>query len=138
MVDLVASNQKLKQRSRNILRKVSKHCSVMTDQYLDDLLTHCNGRVKLAIVVAEKGLSIEQSQRELDMAKGVLANVLAVENGSQVEEPLVNGSSRRQRVLCIDGGGSKCAAVAGTLSDNTGNGVAGPCNLYEPQLLERE
>ncbi|OKL56265.1 hypothetical protein UA08_08459 [Talaromyces atroroseus] len=102
MVDLIASNKKLKQRSRNILRKVSKHCSLMADHDLDDLLARCNGRVKLAIVVAEKGTSIEQSQLELDMAQGVLAKVLAHENGSQVEQPLVNGSNRHRAVLCID------------------------------------
>ncbi|EED22174.1 glucokinase regulator family protein, putative [Talaromyces stipitatus ATCC 10500] len=131
MVDLIASNQKLKQRSRNILRKVSRRCSSMVDYELDDLLARCDGRVKLAIVVAEKGLSVEESREQLEMAQGVLARVIATEDDVQVKKPLVNGFKRHRSVLCIDGGGSKCAAVVGYSGGKIGKGVAGPCNLTD-------
>ncbi|KUL90177.1 hypothetical protein ZTR_02178 [Talaromyces verruculosus] len=131
MVDLIASNQKLKQRSRNILRKVSRQCSTMTDQALDDLLARCDGRVKVALVVAEKGISVEESREQLEAAQGVLAKVIATEDGIEIKKPLVNGFKHHRSVLCIDGGGSKCAAVVGDSSGNIGKGVAGPCNLTD-------
>ncbi|KAE8554995.1 hypothetical protein EYB25_003542 [Talaromyces marneffei] len=131
MVDLIASNQKLKQRSRNILRKVSKRCSSMTDQELDDLLARCDSRVKVALVVAEKGISVEESREQLEAAQGVLAKVIAIEKAVQVKKPLVNGFKHHRTVLCIDGGGSKCAAVVGDSSGNIGRGVSGPCNLTD-------
>lgn len=101
----------------------------MTDQYLDDLLTRCDGRVKVALVVAEKGLSVEESRNQLEAAQGVLAKVIAIEDQVQVKKPLVNGFKHQRSVLCIDGGGSKCAAVVGDSSGNIGKGVAGACNL---------
>lgn len=129
MVDLIASNKKLKQRSRNILRKASRRCLAMTDQDLDDLLARCDGRVKVALVVAEKGLSVEESMEQLEVAQGVLAKVIVTENEAQVKKPLVNGFKHHRSVLCIDGGGSKCAAAVGNSNGNIGKGVAGPCNL---------
>lgn len=101
----------------------------MTDQDLDDLLARCDGRVKVALVVAEKGLSVEESKMQLEAAQGVLAKVIATEDEVQVKKPLVNGYKYHRSVLCIDGGGSKCAAVVGASSGNIGKGVAGPCNL---------
>lgn len=101
----------------------------MTDQDLDDLLARCDGRVKVALVVAEKGLSVEVSKEQLGAAQGVLAKVIAAEDEAQVKKPLVNGFKRHRSVLCIDGGGSKCAAVVGDSRGNIGKGVAGPCNL---------
>ena len=88
MVDLIASNQKLKQRSKTILQQVSKRCSSMTNQELDDLLARCDGRVKVALVVAEKGISVEESKRQLEMAQGVLAKVIATEEDTQVQKNL--------------------------------------------------
>ncbi|KAL2860027.1 hypothetical protein BJX68DRAFT_275482 [Aspergillus pseudodeflectus] len=129
MVDLIASNQKLKQRSRNILRKVSRRCSTMTDQDLDDLLARCGGRVKVALVVAEKGISVEESREQLEMAQGVLAKVITTEDEAPVKTPLINGFKHHRSVLCIDGGGSKCAAVVGDTGGDLGEGFAGPCNL---------
>lgn len=101
----------------------------MTDQALDDLLARCDGRVKVALVVAEKGISVEESRDQLEAAQGVLAKVIATEDGVEIKKSLVNGFKHHRSVLCIDGGGSKCAAVVGDSSGNIGKGVAGPCNL---------
>lgn len=101
----------------------------MTNQELDDLLARCDGRVKVALVVAEKGISVEESKRQLEMAQGVLAKVIATEQDTQVQKQMVNGYTGRRAVLCIDGGGSKCAAVVGDFNGNLGRGISGPCNL---------
>ena len=46
----------------------------MTDEDLDDLLARCDGRVKVALVVAEKGLSVEESREQLEEAQGVVGD----------------------------------------------------------------
>lgn len=99
----------------------------MSDAALDTLLLKCNGSVKLALLVAETGLPVGDCLAKLDLAGGVLAKALDMRS----VDAQVNGCSTpdRQYVLCIDGGGTKCAAV---ISDRTGvirRGIAGPCNL---------
>lgn len=134
MVDLNASNLKLKQRSRNILRELSQRCAGMADASLDELLVSCAGSVKLALVVAEKELTVDESKRRLEEAQGVLARVLATDGRVHSDKALVNGvnaSKPKDPVLCIDGGGSKCAAVLGTTTGVTSRGIAGPCNLTD-------
>ncbi|OJJ65791.1 hypothetical protein ASPBRDRAFT_164676 [Aspergillus brasiliensis CBS 101740] len=134
MVDLIASNQKLKQRSRNILRRVSRQCSTMTDQDLDDLLARCGGRVKVALLVADKGISVKESREQLEIAQGVLAKAIATEDKASVKTPLINGLKHHRLALCIDGGGSKCAALVGDTSGNLGKAVAGSCNLTDGEF----
>ena len=131
MVDLVASNNKLKQRSRNILRKLSPRCDNMTDEQLDDLLAQCDRSVKLALMTANTGLSVEQSRRELESAGGILAQALKAANKSCTgNQPNDSAAPDRRFILCIDGGGSKCAAViTDEKGDILGRGLAGPCNL---------
>jgi N-acetylmuramic acid 6-phosphate etherase len=130
MVDLVASNLKLKQRSRNILRRLSGKCQSSSDAELDALLARCNASVKLAILVAETGESVETCQGYVDAAGGVLANALAAISRPIGQKP---ASAPTQRFsLCIDGGGTKCAAVVADGTNVVGQGSAGPCNLYGP------
>lgn len=124
MVDMVASNLKLEQRSRNILRRLSPTCSSLPDSELNKLLAQCDGSVKMAILVAETQDSVEKCRECLDKAGGVLAAAMP-------EKPLV-AEIKRELVLCIDGGGSKCAAVATDLAGALYHGYAGPCNLYDP------
>lgn len=121
MVDLMASNLKLEQRSRNILRRVSPKCGSLADSELTTLLEKCNGSVKLAILVAETQETIENCQICLDKAGGVLSAALP-------ENPL-RSESKRDFVLCVDGGGSKCAAVVADASGTLYHGNSGPCNL---------
>ncbi|GAQ10212.1 N-acetylmuramic acid 6-phosphate etherase [Aspergillus lentulus] len=135
MVDLVASNLKLEQRSRNILRRLSARCDSMTDEELDELLTRCKGRVKLALLVAETGQPVEQCEETLASAGGVLAKVLQISSAEvrHVQTPATN----RQYVLCIDGGGTKCAAVIANLKGSVvGRGTTGPCNLTDGNAME--
>lgn len=129
MVDVVASNLKLEQRSRNILRRLSVKCNSSSDEELDGLLAGCNRSVKLAILVAESGESVETCREYSEAAGGVLAKALAAIPKRSKQKP-VGTIPTRQFVLCIDGGGTKCAAVVANGVDIVGRGSAGPCNLY--------
>ncbi|KAJ5742446.1 uncharacterized protein N7511_011465 [Penicillium nucicola] len=127
MVDLVASNLKLKQRSLNILRRLSSKCHTLSDEDLYTLLSRCNHSVKLAILVAETGDSVETCEIYLRAAGGVLANAMTA-----VSKPIIpEGVSGRPFTLCIDGGGTKCAAVVTDGADIVFRGCAGPCNLTD-------
>lgn len=128
MVDLQASNLKLKQRSKNILKRLSSKCAAMADSELDELLIECERSVKLAFLVAETGKSVETCKGDLQSAGEILAKVLdvAVPDARPVSNELV-----RKFALCIDGGGTKCAAVVADAAGNTTRGYAGPCNLYD-------
>lgn len=129
MVDLVASNLKLEQRSRNILRRLSGKCQSLSDAELDTLLARCNSSVKLAILVAESGESVETCQGYFDAAGGVLANALAAISKPIEQKPTSTATQRF--ALCIDGGGTKCAAAVADGTKIVGQGSAGPCNLYD-------
>ncbi|KAF4761088.1 hypothetical protein HAV15_005926 [Penicillium sp. str.  len=129
MVDLVASNLKLEQRSRNILRRLSGKCQSSSDAELDTLLARCNSSVKLAILVAESGESVETCQGYFDAAGGVLANALAAISKPIEQKP--TSTATEKFALCIDGGGTKCAAVVADGTKMVGQGSAGPCNLTD-------
>lgn len=130
MVDLIASNEKLAQRSRNILRSLSARCFSMTEQALDELLAKCDRSVKLALVVVEKDVTVEQGRQQLKDADGVLDRVLHPGKDIRFLKSPMNGSRPYVPVLCIDGGGSKCAAVTAISNNIRGQGISGPCNLY--------
>lgn len=102
----------------------------MSDMSLDDLLARCDGSVKLTLVVAETDLPVGQSRQRLQAAAGVLVRALAPNSIIYSESSLANGSKQKSSVICVDGGGSKCAAVVATSSGIMGRGVGGPCNLY--------
>lgn len=126
MVDMVASNLKLEQRARNMLRRLSGECNGLSDSDLDSLLAKCNGSVKLAILVVETGGTVESCQKVLTSAGGVLAKALIeASRPAQITLP-----EARQFVLCIDGGGTKCAAVVGDKDGAVSYGFAGSCNMY--------
>jgi N-acetylmuramic acid 6-phosphate etherase len=132
MVDLSASNLKLKQRSRNILRHLSLPCAAMTDAALDELLASCHGSVKLALMVSRSGLSVEESRDQLDAVGGVLAKAftelqLSAQNELYARQNPQNTS--RRLVLCVDAGGSKCRAIVRDYYDAIGKGFAGPCSM---------
>ncbi|KAF9884615.1 hypothetical protein FE257_001437 [Aspergillus nanangensis] len=131
MVDMVASNKKLEQRSRNILRRLSRSCEAMTDEDLDSLLLKCDGSVKLSLLVAETNLAVGDCRRHLELAGGVLAKALSMNATTSHRNSHVQETDQRF-VLCIDGGATKCAA---TIADHTGaiigQGRTGACNLTD-------
>ncbi|KAL3431947.1 hypothetical protein BDV09DRAFT_206273 [Aspergillus tetrazonus] len=140
MVGLVASNAKLRQRSRNILRRLSAECASMSNSELDSLLSRCKGSLKLALLVVATGKPVEECREVLEAADQQLAKALELAATSTLQQ---GAEGRRQRgqstelILCIDGGGSKCAAV---VADKTGavlgRGEAGPCNITDGTCLD--
>jgi N-acetylmuramic acid 6-phosphate etherase len=72
MVDLRATNLKLKDRSERILMEV---CDVTREQ-ARDLLERSGGTVKTAIVMRFLGVSCEEAERALDEHGGVIRRVL--------------------------------------------------------------
>ena len=72
MVDLRATNLKLKDRSERILMEV---CDVSREQ-ARDLLETSGGTVKTAIVMRVLGVSCEEAERALDEHGGVIRRVL--------------------------------------------------------------
>ncbi|KAJ5935064.1 hypothetical protein N7466_004611 [Penicillium verhagenii] len=129
MVDMVASNLKLEQRARNILRRLSAKCNIMSDSELDALLAKCSRSVKLAILVAETEASVESCQLTLTSTGGVLA--MALSKALQSPQLSSSNSHRRLYSLCIDGGGTKCSAVIADINGVISRGSAGPCNITD-------
>lgn len=120
MVDVKATNLKLKQRARNIIRELCKTSCPESDAELDDLLRRCGGSVKLAIATLMLGVPVSEAQHRLDDAEGILGQLSTPKPNSAM--PTVNGHGQPRYVLCVDGGGSKCAAFV--LSDNGEDGTA--------------
>jgi N-acetylmuramic acid 6-phosphate etherase len=78
MVDLRASNTKLADRARRIVRAVTN----LSDSESERLLRDCGGEVKTAIVRHYTGCSSNDARRLLDAAHGHLRNALQSHVGS--------------------------------------------------------
>jgi N-acetylmuramic acid 6-phosphate etherase len=81
MVDLRASNTKLADRARRIVRAVTK----LTPAESERLLTECNGEVKTAIVSYDRGVSADEARQLLTASHGHLRSALqrdASQNGN--------------------------------------------------------
>lgn len=72
MVDLKASNSKLRDRARRIVASAAN----ISGENAAELLERCNGEVKTAIVAARRGVSAEQARKELERAHGSVRNAL--------------------------------------------------------------
>ncbi len=72
MVDLQATNSKLKRRSRQILELA---CN-LSPESAQELLERCHGKVKVAIVTHHLNLTPTAAQAVLDQANGVIAQAL--------------------------------------------------------------
>lgn len=129
MVDLKATNLKLQQRSRNILRSICGTKCPRTDEELDAVLSSSGGSVKIAIVSLRLGIPVPEAITRLRDSGGVLAKVLEQEQITQIL-PTTNGTARKY-ALCIDGGGSKCAAAIISADGGIICGEAGGCNVTD-------
>ena len=126
MVDVKPTNIKLQHRARSILREICGERCPTNNEDLDSTLESCNKNVKLAAVVISLNVPVTEAQRLLDEAGGVLALVLERAKPSLALSP--NAQKKIPHYLCVDAGGSKCAAVI--LSENgiEGTGFYGTCN----------
>lgn len=129
MIDLKATNNKLSQRSRNIVRTICGPSCPTSDDELDSILSVCNGSVKLAVATILLQATADDAAKRLEVTNGVLSDALkhsaVVPLGPTVTNRIVND----EFVLCVDGGGSKCAAVLLGRNGQEGRGEAGECNV---------
>ena len=133
MIDVKATNAKLRQRARNILRTICGGRCPSSDADLDDLLHRCDGSVKLAAASLMLERPVSEARGRLQAAGDMLAKVLdeATQAVDQETGPPVNGMSNMGYILCVDGGGSKCAAVIRDRFGGLWRGEAGPCNATD-------
>ncbi|KAJ5815418.1 hypothetical protein N7474_007195 [Penicillium riverlandense] len=82
MVDLKISNEKLHDRARRVVRAIVPETAVFDvsrDDVLDEILTRCDGHVKLSILVATSGCSPEEGRAKLQASTGSLKRALEME-----------------------------------------------------------
>jgi N-acetylmuramic acid 6-phosphate etherase len=70
MVDVVASNSKLRARADRLLQELAG------DDYAPELLDAAGGRVKTAVVMARRKVGAAEAERLLDEAGGRLAELM--------------------------------------------------------------
>lgn len=125
MIDVKATNVKLKQRARNILRFVGGDACTQTDEELDSILHDCGGSVKLAAATIVLKVSVAEAEQRLRRNQGVLAKVF-----EEAKDPETRNTSQDEGlVLCVDAGGTSCKAVIMSRDGTSGTGVTGPCNV---------
>lgn len=129
MVDVKATNLKLQQRARNILREVCGSGCPNSDAELDEVLQQSGGSVKVAIAMISLGASADEARQRLDEVNGVLGILL--QDADTRQQPRVNGahSNEQSFVLCVDGGGSKCAAYVIGQNGEYGEAKGPACNV---------
>lgn len=129
MIDLKSSNEKLEQRSKNIIRTICGQRSPVLDEDLDTLLTASGGSVKLAVATILLATTTEVAAKRLEDANGVLADVISDSHNNISSLNGTVSESEEGYVLCVDGGGSKCGAVLLGKNGDIGEGEAGGCNV---------
>lgn len=133
MVDLRATNQKLRHRTNRIVREVTG----LDVHTADLLLERCNRELKTALVSHLAGVSPEEARERLRQANGRVRSAVMVsgKNGSHYSK---NGHSHRsasqeELFLGIDGGGTQTVALLATRTRDghmklLGRGESGPSN----------
>jgi N-acetylmuramic acid 6-phosphate etherase len=125
MVDLRATNSKLRARTNRIVRVLTG----LSMQEADELLKRCGGELKTALVVRLGDLEPEEARAKLTAANGQVRQALA----SKAIRPAPHGA-HPTLALGIDGGGTHTVALlAKTARDGwtqLGRGVAGSSNLH--------
>lgn len=120
MVDLRATNTKLKARTNRIVR----HLLGVNNEQADELLAQCSGELKTAIVVGHTGNSPDEARSKLAESGGRIAAVLGRREA---------GIGYPHHVLGIDGGGTQVQAILAVIEDGKprvlGRGQGGPANV---------
>lgn len=127
MVDLRATNVKLRARTNRIVRQLTG----LAHEQADDLLRRCEGELKTALVSQLAGVSPEEARERLRAAGGQVRRAV----GAPVP-PRPAAEVRRDLVLGIDGGGTHTVALLARVADAVGKdwhvlgrGESGPSNL---------
>jgi N-acetylmuramic acid 6-phosphate etherase len=126
LVDLQATNTKLKTRAQRIVQ----HLTNLDAGSAAELLTRCNGELKTSIVSARLNLSPDEARQRLQNAAGHLRRAIQTETDS------ASSITFSDLLLGIDAGGTSTEAVLarrdGTKLKIIGRGTAGPAN---PQVI---
>ncbi|KAI1122368.1 putative glucokinase regulator family protein [Nemania abortiva] len=125
MIDVRATNVKLKHRARNIIRLVGGGACAQSDIELDHVLECCRGSVKLAAATIGLKVPVVEAEDRLQRHGGVLARVFEEAHKRKVREKSLDDGL----VLCVDAGGTSCKAVIMSKDGEMGVGMAGPCNV---------
>jgi N-acetylmuramic acid 6-phosphate etherase len=124
MVDLRATNSKLRARTNRIVRGLTG----LSRQDADHLLQRCDGDLKIALVARLRGVEPEEARARLAAANGQVRQALGSESAQPGSEP------HHDLALGIDGGGTSTVALLAKAPPGgwtvLGRGVAGSSNLH--------
>ncbi len=125
MVDLRATNTKLKARSNRIVR----HFTGLSSEAAEELLRQCGGELKTALVAQQAGLTPDEARERLKAVGGQVRNAVG-----RILSPDAPTLSARDLILGIDGGGTGTVALLAAIGEDgtyrvVGRGEAGPSNL---------
>jgi N-acetylmuramic acid 6-phosphate etherase len=121
MVDLRATNNKLRIRSQRIVRQVTG----VSAEEAAALLERSSGEVKTAIVAQLAGVEVEEARRRLTAGGGRVGEAVGI-----TSPRVANRGQAPSLLLGIDGGGSHTVALLADAAGNIlGRGEAGPSNL---------
>jgi N-acetylmuramic acid 6-phosphate etherase len=119
MVDLRATNVKLRARTNRIVR----HLLGVEAEVADALLARCDGELKTALVAGRAGLSADDARKRLADTGGRVSEVLTAARLAARHPTLRLG---------VDGGGTRTVALLGTIGPRgttvVGRGEGGPSN----------
>ncbi|MCS6864454.1 MAG: N-acetylmuramic acid 6-phosphate etherase [Gemmataceae bacterium] len=133
MVDLRATNQKLRHRTNRIVREVTG----LDVHTADVLLERCNRELKTALVCHLAGVSPEEARERLRQANGRVRSAVMIsgKNGSHHTQNgyHLRSASHEEFFLGIDGGGTQTVALLATRTRDgymklLGRGESGPSN----------
>lgn len=128
MVDLRATNSKLRARTNRIVRILTG----LSVAEATALLEQCDGELKTALVVQSACVSPEEARRRLQAANGQVRSALVRE--TQTSATTTTSTVCADLVLGVDGGGTNTVALLARATQARtplilGKGQAGPSNL---------
>jgi N-acetylmuramic acid 6-phosphate etherase len=122
MVDLRATNGKLRLRTRRIVEQLTG----LDQREAELLLDRCNQELKTAVVAAQRQVSPDEARDLLRLANGHLRRALAA-------APTAARAAAESLLLGVDAGGTSTEAILASSGDDglnvLGRGVAGPANV---------
>jgi N-acetylmuramic acid 6-phosphate etherase len=119
MVDLRATNTKLRARTNRIVRSLTG----IDHEAADELLRRCDGELKTALVVQQASITPDEARERLRAFGGRVGEAL------RVHDRRSDASSAADLVIGVDGGGTSTVALVATEKEILGRGASGPSNL---------
>jgi N-acetylmuramic acid 6-phosphate etherase len=128
MVDLRATNSKLRARTNRIVRTLTG----LSEAEAGELLRRCDGELKTALVARLADVTPEEARGRLEAAGGQVRRAIEGIASCKAQIADLKLAARDDLVLGIDGGGSHTVALLAPGSGDSilGRGEAGPSNLH--------